>query len=672
MSENLNLKTITTIDPSPFKHLCVTIGELPSTFVESMSYYECLAWLVSYLENTVIPAVNQNGEACAELQAAFIELKTFVDDYFDNLDVQEEINNKLDSMAEEGTLQEIIADYLKTQLIYETTLDMIDDADHLTDGVYVETLGYRTKDDNGASFFEIKNTGTADGYSVIDLENGLYAHMIYKHDYVTPEMFGAYGDGINDHNDSDAIQYAINTGKTVEFAPKTYMCFDLEIEDVPVTLHGNGATLKRPELDIDPYNKTVDQMKWTRTLNIHEDCIIKDLNFDNNCFTMWQVSDGYAQEQSASVIAGNDSKKIRFNIDNCNFKNSAGDGLHIVTNVIAQINNCTSADCFRGGFVSTGYGSEINLNGWNSRVITSGVNDGFDVEVDSASSIDPNTYKLNINNVIMDYDLDLGCPAYGEINVNNLIMRTFDGSKNGFTLNTNGGEINISNSVLRRGTVSGSVNQRNSVGGKIKISNSKLIGIANNPIFSYVTPKTDATNYESLTIDNCDIECYDFIYIGIIYGYLNITNNRIKCTNSLILNSGAVEPQPNHLNITNCDITFGSVLARISKTSYATFDDGVNINLNNLRLKSGETSTEIASVGGKPNIYYSALICDTPLLMHKTGGSNPVLIGTNRIVTVATATDLTFAGWVAGNDIAIAKDTGARYTYTSGTSWTAQ
>ena len=108
MSENLNLKTITTIDPSPFKHLCVTIGELPSTFVESMSYYELLAWFVNYLENTVIPAVNANGEATAELQELFVELKTFVDTYFDNLDVQDEINHKLDEMVEDGTLDTII------------------------------------------------------------------------------------------------------------------------------------------------------------------------------------------------------------------------------------------------------------------------------------------------------------------------------------------------------------------------------------------------------------------------------------------------------------------------------------------------------------------------------------------------------------------------------------
>ena len=107
-----DLKTIETVDTSPFKRLCMTIGELPASFVDSMTYYECLAWLVNYLQKTVIPAVNNNAEATKELQEAFITLKAYVDNYFANLDVQEEINNKLDEMATSGELADIIEAYL--------------------------------------------------------------------------------------------------------------------------------------------------------------------------------------------------------------------------------------------------------------------------------------------------------------------------------------------------------------------------------------------------------------------------------------------------------------------------------------------------------------------------------------------------------------------------------
>lgn len=50
------------------------------------------------------------NETVAEYIEKFTELKDFVDDYFDNLDVQEEINNKLDAMVEDGTMTEILND----------------------------------------------------------------------------------------------------------------------------------------------------------------------------------------------------------------------------------------------------------------------------------------------------------------------------------------------------------------------------------------------------------------------------------------------------------------------------------------------------------------------------------------------------------------------------------
>lgn len=52
----------------------------------------------------------ETKETVDEYIAKFVELKDFVDTYFENLDVQEEINNKLDAMAEDGTLQSILTD----------------------------------------------------------------------------------------------------------------------------------------------------------------------------------------------------------------------------------------------------------------------------------------------------------------------------------------------------------------------------------------------------------------------------------------------------------------------------------------------------------------------------------------------------------------------------------
>lgn len=97
---------------SPFKKFCITIGNLPTAYIESMSYYEGLTYLVNYLSNNVIPTVNNNSEVVEELQNLFEQLESFVDNYFENLDVQEEINQKLDEMARNGQLTSLIKDYI--------------------------------------------------------------------------------------------------------------------------------------------------------------------------------------------------------------------------------------------------------------------------------------------------------------------------------------------------------------------------------------------------------------------------------------------------------------------------------------------------------------------------------------------------------------------------------
>jgi len=77
--------------------------------------------------NELVRIANEQNVKIDEYIAQFIKLKDFVDDYFDNLDVQEEINNKLDAMVADGTLQELIDEYLnvlkETYIINEITFE---------------------------------------------------------------------------------------------------------------------------------------------------------------------------------------------------------------------------------------------------------------------------------------------------------------------------------------------------------------------------------------------------------------------------------------------------------------------------------------------------------------------------------------------------------------------
>ena len=79
---------------------------MPTVFDDSLSYYEVLTKLAKMinvlLENT--DTAEHNIEVIAE---TYLKLQNYVNTYFESLDVQEEVNNALDRMAEDGTLATI-------------------------------------------------------------------------------------------------------------------------------------------------------------------------------------------------------------------------------------------------------------------------------------------------------------------------------------------------------------------------------------------------------------------------------------------------------------------------------------------------------------------------------------------------------------------------------------
>ena len=111
MADIIELKPINKVQ-NIINKFCYTIGMLPTSYKASMTYEEQLVAIGQYLEETVIPALNNNAEVVAELQNLYVELKNYVDNYFDNLNVQEEINNKLDEMSKNGELTQLIKNYV--------------------------------------------------------------------------------------------------------------------------------------------------------------------------------------------------------------------------------------------------------------------------------------------------------------------------------------------------------------------------------------------------------------------------------------------------------------------------------------------------------------------------------------------------------------------------------
>ena len=99
----------------------------------------------------------------------FVELHDYVHDYFANLDVQEEINNKLDDMAESGQLADIIAEYIKMKsvLAYNTLADL-KGADNIVNGSICMCLGKLEYNDGLMSYYKIRPITSGD---VVDEDN---------------------------------------------------------------------------------------------------------------------------------------------------------------------------------------------------------------------------------------------------------------------------------------------------------------------------------------------------------------------------------------------------------------------------------------------------------------------------------------------------------------------
>ena len=81
-----------------FRFWCQKV--LPAVYDDSLSYYELLCKVIEKL-NEVIDQGNDVSEAMEELYG-------YVNSYFDNLDVQAEIDHKLDEMVEDGSLTQIV------------------------------------------------------------------------------------------------------------------------------------------------------------------------------------------------------------------------------------------------------------------------------------------------------------------------------------------------------------------------------------------------------------------------------------------------------------------------------------------------------------------------------------------------------------------------------------
>lgn len=131
MQENINIPDSTITTNLSFRNLVLMNMQQLTNFpyiekdFDALTDYELLCLVVKYL-NDVIANQNEQNDSITRMYNSFLALQNYVNNtkdevedafnnldnyvrtYFENLDVQDEINNKLDVMASDGTLEEII------------------------------------------------------------------------------------------------------------------------------------------------------------------------------------------------------------------------------------------------------------------------------------------------------------------------------------------------------------------------------------------------------------------------------------------------------------------------------------------------------------------------------------------------------------------------------------
>ena len=389
---------------SPFKKFCVTIGNLPTAYIESMSYYEGLTYLVNYLSNNVIPALNHNGEVVEELQNQFTILKNFVDTYFENLDVQEEVNTKLDEMAESGQLTDIIAQYLGLAgLLTFNTVDDLKVAENLANGSICKTLGYHQINDGGAAEYKIRvivNTDVIDDKKIIAIADPSLVAELMVNDVINVKQIGAYGDDTND--DTSTLQYAINNYDNVYIPKGTYKVTDQINIKSNLHLFGDGATSI-----IKSYFEYVDEINYILLSDSSNDSItrtiIEKLQFVNDDVNT--ISGGIYVEFSTRGLILQD---LWFNnISNCIKLGDKIWAMTCLTNIyglfLPTALDAGIADLAYGIYAegNTTYGKNIELLGkykYGIYLYTCGVGSWKDINVSGSTSSYQMTNGIKIEN----------------------------------------------------------------------------------------------------------------------------------------------------------------------------------------------------------------------------------------------------------------------------------
>ena len=205
-----------------------TVQELGTDLVNAYnSLVDAVNLAINEFETDVTADINQFkvdtnndiNQFKTDITTQFNNLKNYVDNYFDN-NFPELVSDKLDEMAEDGTLENLINDTAHLIKVYNTYTDMIADSSTFTNGLRLKTMGYYNVNDGGGAEYYVTNTQNTTTYQ-INLQNGLYVELIFENNIINPCQLGAkHTEG---QDDSSVLQSCLDLLHQHKFK-----CLDLQ------------------------------------------------------------------------------------------------------------------------------------------------------------------------------------------------------------------------------------------------------------------------------------------------------------------------------------------------------------------------------------------------------------------------------------------------------------
>lgn len=131
-----------------------------------------LDWIISEVKKA-IEGFKALSAKTDDFETTLNNALEYINNYFKNLDVQEEINNKLEEMKKNGELADIIAAFLKAPNYYLSVQSMVADTSITNNSVAI-TASYNTAGNDGSCLYWIHRPKSGD--FEIALSNNLYAY----------------------------------------------------------------------------------------------------------------------------------------------------------------------------------------------------------------------------------------------------------------------------------------------------------------------------------------------------------------------------------------------------------------------------------------------------------------------------------------------------------------